>query len=165
MAPGHPGRSALRVQGERARTALFRLFLNFFPAFRASGARITYLGDGMKHVRLELPLRRRTRNYVGTIYGGSMYSAVDGIYMVMLIKALGKGYVVWDKSGTIRYRKPAKETLYAEFVLRDDVLDEIRAAAESQEKVDREFAVNLVDAAGTVHAEIGKTIQIRKRSP
>jgi hypothetical protein len=92
-----------------------------------------------------------------------MYSAVDGIYMVMLIKALGKSYVVWDKSGTIRYRKPAKETLYAEFVLRDDVLDEIRAAAESQEKVDREFAVNLVDAAGTVHAEIGKTIQIRKR--
>jgi hypothetical protein len=34
----------------------------------------------------------RTRNYVGTIFGGSMYSAVDPIYMVMLTRRLGKDY-------------------------------------------------------------------------
>jgi len=28
----------------------------------------------------------RTKNYVGTIFGGSMYAAGDGVYMVMLIK-------------------------------------------------------------------------------
>lgn len=40
-------------------------------------------------VRIRLPLSRRTRNYVGTIFGGSLYGALDPIYMIMLIKALG----------------------------------------------------------------------------
>jgi hypothetical protein len=37
-----------------------------------------------------MPLSWRTRNYVGTIFGGSMNSAVDPIYMVILIRRLGK---------------------------------------------------------------------------
>jgi hypothetical protein len=44
-----------------------------------------------------MPLSWRTRNYVGTIFGGSMNSAVDPIYMVILIRRLGKDEVVWDK--------------------------------------------------------------------
>jgi len=34
-------------------------------------------------------------NYVGTIFGGSMYAAVDPVYMLMLIMNLGKDYIVW----------------------------------------------------------------------
>jgi hypothetical protein len=34
-----------------------------------------------------------------------MYSAVDPIYMVMLIRRLGKDYVVWDKAASIQFKK------------------------------------------------------------
>ena len=74
---------------ESRRTRLQRWRFNFFPAYRGAGARITYIAADWREVRIKLPLNWLTRNYVGTIYGGSMYGAVDPIYMIMLIRLLG----------------------------------------------------------------------------
>ena len=90
---------------------------NFLPAFRCTGGRITYISGDWREVRVKVPLSWRTRNYVGTIYGGSMYGAVDPIYMVMLIKILGPDYVVWDKAASIRFKKPGTGTLFAKFAI------------------------------------------------
>jgi hypothetical protein len=57
-----------------------------------------------------------------------MYSAVDPIYMVMLIRLLGKDYVVWDKAASIQFKKPGRETLHARFVVTHEELSAIRAA-------------------------------------
>jgi Domain of unknown function (DUF4442) len=74
---------------------------NLFPAFRGTGARVTYIASDFREVRVKLPLNWRTRNYVGTIFGGSLYGAVDPHYMIMLIRILGPEYVVWDKAATV----------------------------------------------------------------
>src|SRR5215218_7935795 len=112
--------SHLRTMPESFKTRLTRIAYTYlFPAYRGTGGRITYVADDWREVRVEVPLSRRTKNYVGTIFGGSMYGAVDPIHMVMLIKALGPGYVVWDKAGTIRFRKPGRTTLHARFTLDD----------------------------------------------
>ena len=84
---------------ESLRTRLLRWGFNLFPALVASGGRLTYIADDFSVVGLKLKKCLRTRNYVGTMYGGSMYAAVDGIYMVMLIRLLGRGYEVWDMGG------------------------------------------------------------------
>ncbi len=70
---------------------------NLFPAFRGTGGRVTYVSDDFREVRVRVPLNWRTRNYVGTIFGGSLYGAVDPFYMIMLTQTLGPDYVVWDK--------------------------------------------------------------------
>lgn len=114
-------------------------------------------------IRVKLPLWWRTRNYVGTIYGGSIYASVDPFYMIMLIQCLGPEYAVWDKSASIRFRRPGRTTLYATFRLDQSLLDEIRRDLESVEKLDRHFTVELKDAAGEVHAIIEKTVNVRKR--
>ena len=88
---------------------------NLFPAFRGTGARVTYIAEDFREARVRLPLNWRTRNYVGTIFGGSLYSAVDPMYMILLIKVLGPSYTVWDKAATIRFVKPGRGTLYAGF--------------------------------------------------
>lgn len=140
--------------------------MNFWPCYRGSGARITYIAGDWKEVRVKLKLSLRTRNYVGSIFGGSLYSAVDPIYMLMLIKCLGPGYVVWDKAATIRFRRPGRSTLTATFKLDDAELDEIKHRLESEPKLDRTYRVELVDANSIVHAEIDKTIHIsRKPTP
>jgi len=148
---------------ESLSTKLTRWGFNLFPAYRGTGARITYIGADFREVRIKLPLSWRTRNYVGTIFGGSMYGAVDPIYMIMLIKNLGDGYVVWDKAATIRFRKPGRDTLYARFRLSGDELAEIRRELEAAETIDRVYGVELVDDGGVVHAEVEKTIHIRRR--
>src|SRR5476649_186552 len=95
----------------------------FFPCYFGTGARVTYIAGDYKEMRVALPLSWRTRNYVGTIFGGSMYGAVDPIYMLMLMKNLGQDYVVWDKAASIRFKKPGKTTLQARFVLSQEELD------------------------------------------
>ncbi len=62
---------------ESLRTRLERLGFNFFPAYRRTGARITYIRADWREVRIKLPLSWRTRNYVGTIFGGSMVAGAS----------------------------------------------------------------------------------------
>lgn len=136
---------------------------NRFPAYRGTGGRLVYIADDWSEVRIKLRLTWRTRNYVGTLFGGSLYGAVDPLYMVMLMHRLGPEYVVWDKSAAIRFRRPGRGTLYATFRIDDEELDAIRAAVAADGKVDRVCTVELVDAAGVVHATIKKTIYVARR--
>jgi uncharacterized protein DUF4442 len=142
---------------------LARWRFNTFPAYRGSGGRVTFIRHDFMEVHVTLPLWWRTRNYVGTIFGGSIYASVDPFYMLMLIKCLGREYLVWDKAASIRFRRPGRSTLYATFQFDQSLLDGIRAELETVEKLDRHFTVELKDAAGDVHAVIEKTVNVRKR--
>lgn len=148
---------------ENFASKLDRWKFNFFPAYRGTGARVIYIAEDYREIRIKIPLSWRTRNYVGTIYGGSMYGGIDPIYMLMLIRNLGAGYIVWDKAAKIRFKRPGKETLFADFVLTEEELDEIKAILETQKSVDRIYDVELTDKNGTVHALIEKTLYISKK--
>ena len=150
---------------ESRETRWLRWKFNLFPAYRGTGAKVVYIARDFREVRIELPLSWRTRNYVGTIFGGSLYGAVDPMYMIMLIQLLGRDYIVWDKAATIRFRKPGRSTLYATFKMDDAELDLIRDAAKNGEPFDRVYNVDLVDRDGVVHASIEKTIYIRRKTP
>ncbi len=137
---------------------------NLFPAYLGTGGRIVYIADDFHEIRVKLPLNWRTRNYVGTIYGGSIYASIDPIYMLMLIHILGPEYTVWDKAATIRFRKPGKDTLYVDFELSQEEIDEIKRLAEDAKSVDRIYNLELKDKNGVVHAQIEKTLYIAKKS-
>lgn len=136
---------------------------NFFPAYRGTGAWVTYIAGDFHEVRVRLPLSWRTRNLVGTIFGGSLYGAVDPIYMIMLIRLLGREFVVWDKAAEIRFRKPGRSTLFATFTIDESELNAIREATAAGNPIDRLYTVDLVDRDGVVHATINKTIYIRRK--
>jgi acyl-coenzyme A thioesterase PaaI-like protein len=135
---------------------------NLFPAFRGTGGRITYIAGDFREARVELPLSWRTRNYVGTIFGGSLYGSVDPMYMILLIKILGPAYTVWDKAATIRFVKPGRSRLYARFLVEEEEIRTIVRLTETAPSVDRVYRVELKDAAGVVHASVDKTIYIRR---
>jgi len=149
-------RESLRI---RAR----RLAFNFFPAFRATGARVIYISEDMRRLRIKLPLNRRTRNIQGTLFGGAMYSATDPLYAMLVRVALGSGYVVWDKAGTIRYKKPGRATLYAECSLSDAQVSAMRKRLDSEPSIDLQYEIELVDAQGSVHALVQKTLYAARK--
>ncbi len=148
---------------ESFKSKWMRWKFSFFPAYRASGARLTYISSDFLEMHMKLPLMRTTRNYVGTMFGGSMYASVDPIYMIILINALGPEYVVWDKAATIRFKKPGKDTLYARFVIDPAELEVIKSELKSKHSVDRIYNVDLVDQAGVVHASVEKVLYIRRK--
>lgn len=134
-----------------------------FGCYRGTGGRLKYIAEDWSEVRLEVPLSWRTRNYVGTIFGGSIYGAVDPIYMLMLIHRLGPEFIVWDKSASVQFKKPGKETLRAQFVVSNEELAAIRVELATQRSVDRTYTVELKDGAGNVCATVEKVIYIRRR--
>ncbi len=148
---------------ESLKTRLWRWGFNLVPVYRSTGARVTFIASDFREVRIRLPLNLRTRNYVGTIFGGSMFAAVDPFHMVMLIQNLGRGYVVWDKAAGIRFLRPGRETLYARFVLDAAEVEAIKAELAAAPALERTYRVDLVDRHGTIHAFVEKTIRIRRR--
>jgi acyl-coenzyme A thioesterase PaaI-like protein len=149
--------------GESLETRLIRWRFNLHPAYRGTGGRVTYIARDWSEVRVEVPLRRRTRNLVGTIFGGSMYGAVDPLYMVMLMRRLGPEYVVWDKAARIRFRRPGRNTLHARFLLPDTEVEEVRRLLTEEEAIDRLYEVELSDEDGVVHAFVEKTLHVRRK--
>ena len=150
---------------ESWRSRVTRWGFNWFPAYRGTGARIEYIASDWTEVRIRLALSWRTRNYVGTIFGGSLYGAIDPIYMIMLIKLLGKDYEVWDKAATIRFKKPGRSTLRATFRLDDRELDQIKRDVAASGKTERTYTVELKDGEGTVCMSCDKLVTIRARPP
>lgn len=148
---------------ESLNSRLMRWRFNHFLCYRGTGARIVYIADDYLEIRVRLPLNRRTRNYWGTIFGGSLYGAVDPVYSVMLIYALNHEFIVWDKSATIQFKQPGRNTLTARFVIPPEELKSIRAALRHQPKIDRVYTVELIDPDGVVCAEVEKVVHIRRK--
>jgi hypothetical protein len=89
---------------ESMRTRLTRWVFNFFPAYRGSRAWVSYIASDWREVRVCLPLSWQTRNYVGAIFGGSMYAAVDPFYMIMLMHNLGPEWGLLRRGKTLNSR-------------------------------------------------------------
>lgn len=146
------------------RAPIVRLGFNLHPAFRGTGGRVVHVAPDLRRMRIRLPLNWRTKNVVGSLYGGSLFAVTDGPHPAMLMAALGVDYVVWDKAACIRYRKPGYTTLYADFALDEVELAQIRAGLAADSEVERSYAVELKDAQGTVHAVIERTVYIADKN-
>jgi hypothetical protein len=140
-----------------------RLLMNLWPPFLGAGIRVTRLQPDWREIDVEMKLRRWNSNYVGTHYGGSLYSMTDPFYMLMLIENLGRGYIVWDKSAAIRFRKPGAGTVSARFRLSGEQIDEIRRELQARPKMERSFTVEVTDDSGSVVAEVEKLLYIRRK--
>jgi acyl-coenzyme A thioesterase PaaI-like protein len=142
-----------------------RFLLNFWPPFLGAGIRVKRLQPDFKEIDVEMKLHRWNTNYVGTHYGGSLYSMADPFFMLMLIENLGSGYIVWDKSATVRFRRPGTGMVTARFQLSDQQIEEIRQALQSSDKIEPTFSVAVTDESGKVVAEVEKTLHIRRKEP
>lgn len=146
-----------------AKRLLLKL-MNFYPPFLGAGIRVTRMRPAEGVVEVAMKLRWSNRNYLGTHFGGSLYSMCDPFYLLILAERLGPGYVVWDKAATIRFRRPGRGTVRARFELSSEQIEEIRRQAEEQEKVEPVFTAQVVNDAGEVVAEVEKTLYIKRKT-
>ncbi|PKO90846.1 MAG: DUF4442 domain-containing protein [Betaproteobacteria bacterium HGW-Betaproteobacteria-10] len=142
------------------RARMLRLGFNLHPAFRGTGGRVVYVADDLSQIRIRLPLTWRTKNIVGSLYGGSLFAVTDGVHPMLLMAALGNDVIVWDKAASIRYKKPGYSSLFADFSLTPAELAEIRQALDLHSELERTFLVELKDAQGIVHTLVERTVYI-----
>jgi acyl-coenzyme A thioesterase PaaI-like protein len=139
--------------------------LNWYPPYVGAGIRVSHIAPDFRTARMEMKLSWYNRNYVGTHFGGSLYSMCDPLYMLMLLNILGpKQYICWDKGATIDYVQPGKGTVVAEFEISEGLINELQAMAPDTKKV-FDLKVNVVDAiSGDIVARITKTEYVKRKA-
>jgi acyl-coenzyme A thioesterase PaaI-like protein len=140
-----------------------RRLLNLWPVFRGAGIRVRDIAPDFRSATVELRSQLFNRNYVGSHFGGSLYAMTDPFFMIMMMKNLGRDYVVWDKAGTVRYLKPARGTVVANFRIDESAVAKALEATANGDKHEPTFKVEIVDAEGVTVADVEKTLYIRKK--
>lgn len=164
-----------------------RRLLNVWPPFLGAGIRVLDIGRDWRSARVELRMHTLNRNYVGAHFGGSLFAMTDPFWMLLVLRSLGRDYLVWDRAGAIEFLKPGRGTVHAAFALDEAALDALRAAAdgattgtapapqESGEPDDaitvlpsgavlRWFRTDILDAGGEVVARVRKQVYVRRRA-
>ncbi len=151
-----------RIKGLATTGPGLRRLLNLWPPLLFAGIHVQEISHDFRHARVRLRRTPFTTNYVGTQFGGSLFAMTDPFWMLLMMHNLGPGYVVWDKAGEIEFVRPARTAVTARFDVTDDVLDEVREAADDGTKVLRWFTTDVVTDDGTVVARVRKQLHIRR---
>jgi len=145
-------------------STLFKVLFNISPMYRRTNARLVSVSEDIYKVEIRIALNYKNRNYMGTMFGGSMLSATDPIYMIQLLQILGDNYVVWDKSTNIRFRKPANQHSFAVFEFTKYEIEEIRKDVLQNKEIDLVKTINIESKDNQVFAIVEKTIYITTKS-
>lgn len=153
----------LQLLGGTKNSHALRRWINLWPPFLGAGISVKHIAPDMKAVDVEMKLRWWNANYVGTHFGGALFAMTDPFYMLMLMANLGREYIVWDKAASIRYRKPGKGTVHAEFRLANSQIDDIREKLKVLPKYEPTYTVEVKDETGVVVAEVEKVLHVRRK--
>lgn len=146
-----------------SKSQILLLWSRFYAPFVGAGIRVTKVTPDFREMEVKMKLKWYNRNYVGTHYGGSIYSMTDPYYMLMLMHILGKDYFVWDKAARIEFVKPGKTELCAKFHVSDEVSEGIIEKTRDGSRYFAEFCVDVTDTSGEVIAKVDKTVYIRRK--
>lgn len=137
---------------------------NISPMYRRSTAKVISISDDIKTVKIRIPLSYKNKNYVGSIFGGSLFASVDPIPMIQLMYILKEEYIVWDKSAEIKFKRPAREDMYATFEFSDEEVEEIITKVNEHKEFEHPKLTQITNKTGDiVFCEVTKTIYIAQK--
>ena len=142
---------------------LFKRMLNLYPPYIGAGVKVTYISVDWKELHVSMSLRWFNRNAVGTHFGGSLYSMIDPHLMLLLMKLLGKQYLVWDKTADIEFIKASKKKVTSVIKIKNKDIEDIKTKTDNGDKYLPSFIVEIRDEDNDLVARIKKTIYVRKK--
>jgi len=137
--------------------------INLYPPYLGAGVSVRSLNSEETKLEVSMKLRPWNQNYVGTHFGGSLYSMCDPWFMLVLLKILGRDYLVWDKAASIRFLRPGKGKVRAIFDITPERVEEIISSVEAEGKVEPEFEVDVLNDKDEVIAKVHKTLWVKKK--
>ncbi len=138
--------------------------INLYPPYLGMGVKVRSFRDDFTRYEVELRSRWYNRNLFGTHFGGSLYAMSDPFFVFIITMNFGNAYIVWDKSASIDFIRPAKGTILGIFEVSKDRLEEIRAEVDDLGKNTYQFEADLVDEAGQVVARVRKEVYVRSKA-
>lgn len=146
-------------------STIFKYGFNISPMYRRSTGKINYVSEDLLKAQVKIPITYKNKNYVGSIFGGSLFSATDPVFMIQLMNILGNDYVVWDKEASIKFKRPVKQDAYVDFIFSENEIKQIKEQVKNEQKIDliKEIKITNKDES-VVFAEVSKTIYIADKT-
>ena len=135
--------------------------INLYPPFLGAGIRSRRIDEYTTQVEMKLTVLNR--NILGTHFGGSLYAMCDPWFVLILMRALGPDYIVWDKAANIQFLQPGRGKVTATFHIPLERVNEIRQEADNDRKTEPTLTVDVLDAQGKVVARVEKLLYVRKK--
>lgn len=138
-----------------------KLAMNLWPPFLFSGVKITFIDEKFERIDVALRDYVLNRNYVGTHFGGSLFSMLDPFFMLMTIQRLGDHYYVWDKAGEIDFKAPGKGRLTACLRIEPIEIEQMKDKTKTGDKYEPVLEAEILDSDSTVVAVVRKRLYVR----
>ncbi len=138
-------------------------YIRWWPPLLASGIAVESFNDDLSIVTVRMKQHFFNTNYVGSHYGGSIFSMTDPFCMFMLLHKLKKDHIIWDQGASIEFVNPAKGTIRATFKISDERVREIEQSCLNNFSHRPIFDVEVIDENGQVVARVNKTLYIRRK--
>ena len=146
------------LKAESRQSTTLRWAYNFWPCIWCTGGKIEFISADHHEMHVSLKLNIRTRNRVGTVFGGSIYSSVDPYFMLMFMQILGKDYVVWDKAASVKFIRPIVKAVKCRFLISEELVQEVKQKISEQDEYTFDMPLRYEDDNGLVYAVFNKTI-------
>ena len=141
-----------------------KLIFNLWPPFLGTGIKVVSISDDFKDVKLLLKLRFYNKNYINTQFGGSLFAMTDPFFTFMLLKQLGKDYLICDQSASINYISFGKGNVKANLKLTDIDIQTIKDKTASGEKFLPSFNIEILDASDEkIISKVTRILYVKKR--
>lgn len=141
-------------------STIYKYFFNISPLYIRTTGNIKYVSDDVHKIIVEIPLTYKNRNYSGTMFGGSILSATDPIYMLQLIHILGTDYIVWDKSAYVDYIRPINQKAIAVFEFQKEEIEKIKEMVKNDNEIVIKKQINITNSEGQIFCYLEKKIYI-----
>ncbi len=138
--------------------------INWYPPYLGMGIRVKSFREDFTRFEVELKSKWFNKNLFGTHFGGSLYAMSDPFFVFIITMNFGSGYIVWDKSASIEFLKPARGTILGVFEISSERLQEIRTEVDELGKNTYHFEADLVDETGQAVARVSKEIYVRSKA-
>lgn len=136
-------------------------WISFWPPFLVSGVKVKKYSPDQKSLSVEMGLRFWNWNHERAHFGGSLYAMTDPFYALLIREHIGTPVEVWVKSAQIRFKRPGRGKVLAQFLLTEEKLNEIKNELSERQRAQTEFTIDIKDAEGHLIAEAQQMVTIK----
>lgn len=131
------------------------------PFVRRSGLRVDIFKRG--HVRCSMPLKPN-KNHIGTMYAGALFTLAEMPGGVLFLSSFdNKAFFPIVKELTMKFVKPATETISVDITMTEERIQELQTLAKEKGKAEFILEGELKNSAGEVVAVSRGVYQLRAR--
>ncbi|WP_257668056.1 DUF4442 domain-containing protein [Parapedobacter tibetensis] len=138
--------------------------MRLYPPFFFQRIWVRHFHKGFMGVEVKINRSLLNRNYNASIFGGTIFAAADPFYALIfdqIFQRKGFSTVVWLKSASIQYIKPARSALYFNIVIHSKDIQEVETALTNKGKFMKTYPITIADKNGETCAIMKNEVYIK----